>query len=424
MQDVVLLMDDEPIATVPNVPNNAALISSGQPRIIDNQKGLAVSFLTGDPEAAIVFLWEGPVEVQVGGQLHVADAMVCRAVNPTVRDRLAFLHVTAGGELPEFTILDEAVGMREAQHTGSGSAQMIVGRDADGDGEPDLELNNPVSGALAVMASQRIRHAMTPTRSYHSEFGLSMLVPDPCAGLPPDCISWPDDARYFWSTTVYGDDPFTAESEPPVSVSLSCEWSNDGGTGHVDMFFDPSGLGTTTCLLQMYLDGVLVDEEPDYSGPLEVSGPGGNNLNWPFGNETILGNASLSFTATFVGGRYVLRSGVPLLGKPVLCDEIRFTANPPNLMLTGLGPTTMTTKDIPKVILTGMQFDTSPICRADIAPPGGNGTVGVPDLLAVINSWGPCAAPCAADLAPEPIGNGIVGVPDLLYSINNWGACP
>jgi hypothetical protein len=61
-------------------------------------------------------------------------------------------------------------------------------------------------------------------------------------------------------------------------------------------------------------------------------------------------------------------------------------------------------------------------CEGDIAPPGGNGTVGVPDLLAVINSWGPCGPPCDADVAP-PGGNGTVGVPDLLHIINNWGPC-
>ena len=47
----------------------------------------------------------------------------------------------------------------------------------------------------------------------------------------------------------------------------------------------------------------------------------------------------------------------------------------------------------------------------------GDGAVDVDDLLAVINAWGPCPAPCAAD------GNtdGVVDVDDLLIIINNWG---
>lgn len=56
-------------------------------------------------------------------------------------------------------------------------------------------------------------------------------------------------------------------------------------------------------------------------------------------------------------------------------------------------------------------------------------SVGVPDLLFVINQWGPCAlkSPCPADIAPDaacPNGDGAVGVPDLLKIINNWGPCP
>lgn len=48
-----------------------------------------------------------------------------------------------------------------------------------------------------------------------------------------------------------------------------------------------------------------------------------------------------------------------------------------------------------------------------------DGIVGVPDLLDVINHWGPCAAPCPSDIS----GDGVVGVPDLLAIINHWGPC-
>lgn len=53
----------------------------------------------------------------------------------------------------------------------------------------------------------------------------------------------------------------------------------------------------------------------------------------------------------------------------------------------------------------------------------GDGGVGVPDLLLVINSWGPCGSPCPTDTAPNG-GDGEVGVPDLLAVINAWGPCP
>lgn len=61
----------------------------------------------------------------------------------------------------------------------------------------------------------------------------------------------------------------------------------------------------------------------------------------------------------------------------------------------------------------------APNCSADIV---NSGTVGTPDLLALINAWGPCPpAPCPADLV-APFGT--VGTPDLLALINQWGACP
>ena len=59
-----------------------------------------------------------------------------------------------------------------------------------------------------------------------------------------------------------------------------------------------------------------------------------------------------------------------------------------------------------------------PACPADIAPAGGDGTVNVSDLIAVISSWGPCTG-CPADID----NNGSVNVADLLAVINAWGPC-
>jgi hypothetical protein len=56
-----------------------------------------------------------------------------------------------------------------------------------------------------------------------------------------------------------------------------------------------------------------------------------------------------------------------------------------------------------------------PVCPEDFDE---SGSVGVPDLLTVINSWGPCKG-CPADLDES----GTVGVPDLLAIINAWGPC-
>lgn len=68
-------------------------------------------------------------------------------------------------------------------------------------------------------------------------------------------------------------------------------------------------------------------------------------------------------------------------------------------------------------------------CPEDIAPAGGNGTVNVGDLLAVIGTWGQLQNPPGTgprplgDVRPLPNGNCMVNVQDLLGVISKWGLC-
>jgi hypothetical protein len=55
-------------------------------------------------------------------------------------------------------------------------------------------------------------------------------------------------------------------------------------------------------------------------------------------------------------------------------------------------------------------------CLADIT---GDGTVGVADILALIEAWGACSN-CAADINDD----GNVNIIDLLEVVGAWGACP
>jgi glucose/arabinose dehydrogenase len=55
-------------------------------------------------------------------------------------------------------------------------------------------------------------------------------------------------------------------------------------------------------------------------------------------------------------------------------------------------------------------------CPTDI---NGDGTVGVSDILAIIEAWGVCSG-CAADIN----GDGNVNVSDLLEVVGAWGPCP
>ncbi len=73
-----------------------------------------------------------------------------------------------------------------------------------------------------------------------------------------------------------------------------------------------------------------------------------------------------------------------------------------------------------------LRNDSKPVvlCAADIAPPGGNGTVNVSDLLAVINGWGACGMPCPPSCAADINHDCNVNVSDLLAVISAWGPCP
>lgn len=64
------------------------------------------------------------------------------------------------------------------------------------------------------------------------------------------------------------------------------------------------------------------------------------------------------------------------------------------------------------------------LCPADIAPAGGDNTVNVLDMLAVINAWGACGPPCPPFCVGDITQDCVVNVADLLAVINGWGACP
>jgi len=60
-------------------------------------------------------------------------------------------------------------------------------------------------------------------------------------------------------------------------------------------------------------------------------------------------------------------------------------------------------------------------CPADI---NHDSQVNVSDLLAIINAWGACAAPCPPNCPADIVHDCVVNVSDLLAVINGWGTCP
>lgn len=59
--------------------------------------------------------------------------------------------------------------------------------------------------------------------------------------------------------------------------------------------------------------------------------------------------------------------------------------------------------------------DVCTLCEGDTNE---DGVVDVTDILAAVDSWGPCSG-CAEDID----GNGVVDVTDLLIIVGNWGSC-
>ena len=175
------------------------------------------------------------------------------------------------------------------------------------------------------------------------------------------------------------------------------------------------------------------------------------------------GTTNTFFTATFPGGVAVPAGTTLVVELFVACRQTTCTTNPPPWPATGDGFATFFASNnlgqsaptylkaaacgaadfanlanlgFPNVHIIQQLGTTAgggnpcqqplPACRADVAPPGGDGTVNTADLLAVINTWGGNGGPPRpqGDCSPLPNGDCIVNTGDLLTVINSWGACP
>ena len=112
-------------------------------------------------------------------------------------------------------------------------------------------------------------------------------------------------------------------------------------------------------------------------------------------------------------------------GPPIVGDEIR-SVGVGGIDVASIHKGRITGANIRSLAILDTGSETLPLppsCPGDVAPPNGDGAIGVADLLYIIVNWGPCPAGCPADVAPQPGGDNAVGVLDLLYIINHWGPC-
>jgi hypothetical protein len=62
-------------------------------------------------------------------------------------------------------------------------------------------------------------------------------------------------------------------------------------------------------------------------------------------------------------------------------------------------------------------------CVADIRPDGGDGTVTVTDVVAVVFAYGNACGNCSEDISPE-LGDGEVNINDVMEAVTRMGPCP
>ncbi len=181
---------------------------------------------------------------------------------------------------------------------------------------------------------------------------------------------------------------------------------------------------------------------------IPAGSPGGMNFGWPMAEGSNCNHSCDALTVpvyeyagggcAIVGGTVYRGCAIPELeGAYIFTDHcggsirsLRFENGQPIIQThgavgfaLGIGADSQgelyvsTTENIFKLV-PATPIEPDP-CEPDISPGdlNGDGQVGVPDLLLLLNAWGQCAPPCEGDLN----GDDTVGVPDLLLLLENWG---
>ena len=180
----------------------------------------------------------------------------------------------------------------------------------------------------------------------------------------------------------------------------------------------PANLGSLISVAAMSSNGTLANFSTFGNG-LFISAPGEGirttdrtgSAGYSSGNTSTVDGTSFASPYT-AGGAALVLSVDPTLSPDELEDVLSSTAvdygNPGYDITFGHGFVNA------RAALEAV--DTGGTCSADI---DGDGTVGVSDLLSVVDQWGECSG-CSSDID----GDGVVGVGDLLSVVDMWGDCP
>lgn len=107
-----------------------------------------------------------------------------------------------------------------------------------------------------------------------------------------------------------------------------------------------------------------------------------------------------------------------VLSSDKLPEFLELESFPPGLLRRfGIGDHSGTNLWLGEIM--SLQYEIVPTpCPWDVEPMGGDGIVGVPDLLVLLAMWGTDPGG-----PPDFDGDGVVAVPDLLALLANWGLC-
>jgi hypothetical protein len=229
---------------------------------------------------------------------------------------------------------------------------------------------------------------------------------------------------------------FTMDTDPEWSTQGQWAWGQPTGGGGSSGDPDPAGGYTDDNVYGYNLNGDYVSNMPEYhltTPPLDCTDFTGVQLTfwrWLGVENDSWDHASLSVSTDGVSFDTLWENGGSSLSDGAWIhqefDLSAFADGQPTVYLRWtMGTTDSSVQycgwNIDDVRLSGLG-EGAP-CPWDTAPDGGDGTVGLGDLNALLSNWGPCPSPCPWDFSPEG-GDGTVGLGDLNALLSNWGPCP
>ena len=400
------------------VGNRPSGVAAGD---FDNDGDIDIATTVDDPDRIIVLLNNGSGQYTLGPTTFLPNSS-------SPQDLVA-------GDLDGKGGVDLAVAVRDPQglvlimlNTGGGSFMMsgsiIVGNrprglaiaDMDNDGDFDLAVANRDANTVSVLTNTGGGLFTVSTFFAGNEPRATAFVDFDNDGDRDLAVTIHDDRTVatftnnggvFAPSTIYSLGPFV-RPDGIVAADLDGDGADDLAVAVDDQTFNINQIA------------VLINTGKGFTGPFSFD-TGGQGTNKVTAADFDCDGA-IDIAVTNQDSNNV--SFLENLGGGVFA--------PPTLMGAGTRPGAITTADVdgdgdPDIavanrdsnnlsVLINQSCEPAKQCPWDI---DGDGSVGVPDLLALLGAWGTDPGG-----PPDFDGDGTVGVKDMLFLLANWGPCP